>query len=114
MEDTLPLHAVPVDLYSALDRVLHVMTETYEPITKEAAAAILSVSKRTIDNWLADGTIVEPSTIGRRIYWHPDIFYAWLNDRLGVQSPSAPATIENPRRTTKPRGRPRSAPRFRT
>ncbi|BAL23498.1 AlpA family transcriptional regulator [Azoarcus sp. KH32C] len=90
------------------------MTEPYQPITKEAAAHILSVSKRTIDNWLADGTIVEPSNIGRRVYWHPDIFYAWLNERLGVQLPSGPAENEDPQRTTtKPRGRPRSAPKCR-
>lgn len=30
------------------------MTEPHQPITKEAAAQILLVSKRTIDNWLAD------------------------------------------------------------
>lgn len=99
-----------VDLYSFLDYVLQVMTEPYKPITKESAAEILSVSKRTIDNWLADGTIVEPSTIGRRVYWHPDVFYAWLNERLGIRTASEPTTNERPGNTTaKTPGRPRSA-----
>ena len=62
------------------------MTEPYSPITKEMAAEILNVSKRTIDNWLADGSIVPPHNIGRRVYWHPDVFYAWLDKRLGITS----------------------------
>ena len=91
------------------------MTVPYQPITKEDAATILSVSKRTIDNWLADGTIVEPSNIGRRVYWHPDIFYSWLNERLGVTSPPEPVTNDRPTSPTpKPRGRPRSTPKCRT
>jgi excisionase family DNA binding protein len=55
----------------------------YQPITKENAAEILSVSKRTIDNMLADGTLPRPAYIGRRLYWHPDVFFGWLDGRLG-------------------------------
>jgi len=87
------------------------MTAPYQPITKEAAAQILSVSKRTIDNWLADGTIVEPSNIGRRVYWHPDDFYRWLNERLGVQARPEPAMNESPAMTKRP-GRPRATARL--
>ena len=87
------------------------MTEPYQPITKEAAAQILSVSKRTIDNWLADGTIVEPSNIGRRVYWHPDVFYRWLNERLGVQARPETA-VNEPSAMAKRRGRPRAAARL--
>ncbi len=36
------------------------MTIPYQPITKESAAELLAVSKRTIDNWIADGTIIAP------------------------------------------------------
>lgn len=84
------------------------MTTPYQPITKEDAARILSVSKRTIDNWLADGTIVQPKSIGRRLYWHPDAFYQWLDERLGVTSgrskdPTTSQSIEPKRR-----GRPRA------
>lgn len=81
----------------------------YTPITKEHAAHILSVSKRTIDNWLADGTLVKPSSIGRRIYWHPDVFYGWLDKRLGIGGNDCyvppPKTSLQP---IKPVGRPRS------
>ncbi|WP_296576209.1 helix-turn-helix domain-containing protein, partial [Zoogloea sp.] len=57
--------------YTRLWTLASTMTEPYSPITKEMAAEILNVSKRTIDNWLADGSIVPPHNIGRRIYWHP-------------------------------------------
>jgi len=85
------------------------MTVPYVPITKEAAASILSVSKRTIDNWLADGTIVEPYAIGRRVYWHPDVFYRWLNERLGVKTTTADRA-EDGTDASKPKkaGRPRT------
>jgi phage terminase Nu1 subunit (DNA packaging protein) len=78
----------------------------YQPITKEDAARILSVSKRTIDNWLADGTIVQPNNIGRRLYWHPDVFYAWLDERLGVNA--APCNKGQRIVEPKQRGRPRA------
>lgn len=52
------------------------------PITKEMAAGIMSVSKRTIENWIADGTLPAPRAIGRRVYWHPDIFRKWLDSKL--------------------------------
>ena len=71
-------------------------------ITKEAAAELLSVSKRTIDNWIADGTLPPPTSIGRRVYWHPETFRSWQNILFGVQQSHQ---IEN---TLPRRGRPRT------
>lgn len=65
-------------LYSILNFGI-VMSTPYKLITKEAAAELLSVSKRTIDNWIADGTLPIPTSIGRRVYWHPDAFRLWQN-----------------------------------
>jgi len=84
------------------------MATPFQPITKERAAEILSVSKRTVETWVADGTMPTPATIGRRVYWHPDPFFAWLNHRLGyvqqMENPSAGTTEATIRR----RGRPRA------
>ena len=77
-----------------------------QPITKEAAAKILTVSKRTIENWIADGSLLAPTSIGRRVYWHPDDFYSWLNQKLRGKPNSAIAPNENPSAPT--RGRPRT------
>ncbi len=84
------------------------MVSPYQPITKEDAARILSVSKRTIDNWLADGTIVQPKSIGRRLYWHPNAFYAWLDERLGVTSERCQDSTMSMGIEPKRRGRPRA------
>jgi len=84
------------------------MVSPYQPITKEDAARILSVSKRTIDNWLADGTIVQPKSIGRRLYWHPDVFYAWLDERLGANGAPCKEGTKGQRIETNRRGRPRA------
>jgi len=56
----------------------------FTPITREQAASILSVSLSTLDAMIAAESIPEPRALpgGRRKYWHPDIFYAWLDQQL--------------------------------
>ncbi|HYO28443.1 MAG TPA: helix-turn-helix domain-containing protein [Azonexus sp.] len=80
------------------------MTIPYQPITKDSAAELLAVSKRTIDNWIADGTIIAPSAIGRRVYWHPDAFFQWLDEKLDADRATPPMLVQPPKR-----GRPRTA-----
>lgn len=60
----------------------------FKPITRENAADILGVSIRTIDNFIRDGQMPTPATLGlsRRVYWHPEIFYGWLDTILRSQS----------------------------
>ncbi|WP_250473101.1 helix-turn-helix domain-containing protein [Caballeronia sp. GAFFF1] len=59
-------------------------TTPFTPITKENAAQILSVSVRTIDHYVQDGRMPAPVHLGRRAYWHPEVFYAWLHRALGA------------------------------
>jgi excisionase family DNA binding protein len=80
------------------------MTIPYQPITKECAAELLAVSKRTIDNWIANGTIIATFVIGRRVYWHPDAFVRWLDEKLGADRSGPPVLAWPPKR-----GRPRAA-----
>lgn len=84
------------------------MATPFQPLTKEHAAEILSVSKRTVENWIAAGEMPSPTTIGRRVYWHPDIFYSWLNDKLGNRQggQNIPAARESV--AARRRGRPRA------
>lgn len=77
----------------------------YQPITKEKAAELLSVSKRTIDHWMANGTLPHPHAIGRRVYWHPEAFYGWLDTRLGKTAPG-----HEQEALPRKRGRPRKTP----
>lgn len=81
------------------------MTEPYKPLTKADVAVLMSVSKRTIDNWVSDHTLPMPTQIGRRVYWHPAVIANWLEEKLGDSSaPSSYSTSESPRF----RGRPRN------
>lgn len=57
-------------------------TTPFTPITKENAAQILAVSVRTIDYYVRDGRMPAPVHLGRRAYWHPDVFFAWLDQAL--------------------------------
>jgi predicted DNA-binding transcriptional regulator AlpA len=82
------------------------------PITKAKAAEILSVSPRTIDNLMASRTLPPHSYIGRKVYWHPDTFFAWLNNTLGVGAMSPlHAGTARPTATPRRRGRPRKSGR---
>lgn len=84
------------------------MNSPLQPLTKEEVARILSVSKRTIENWIADGSLIAPTTIGRRVYWHPTAFYEWLNQRFEHQL--AGCRVNEPPAARPPRrGRPRAS-----
>lgn len=53
------------------------------PVTREAAAKALDISLSSLDNMIADGVMPAPRTLGgRRLYWHPNVFYGWLNKGL--------------------------------
>ena len=71
------------------------MAEIHAPITKDAAAQLLSVTKRTIENWIAQGILPPPRAIGRRVYWPATQFDAWLAGCLGDAS-SVPDGTGNP------------------
>ena len=54
----------------------------FKPLTKDDIAEDLGVSVRTIENWVNDRTLPAPKRICNRVYWHPSIFYTWLELRL--------------------------------
>lgn len=54
----------------------------FKPLTKDDIAACLDISIRTVENWVSDCTLPAPKKLGNRVYWHPDVFYAWLAKRL--------------------------------
>lgn len=54
----------------------------FKPLTKDDIAEILGVSTRTIEIWVGQRTIPAPTPIGSRVFWHPDVFYSWLDQHL--------------------------------
>lgn len=65
------------------------MTTIFKPLTKDDIADVLGVSLRTIENWVNDGTVPAPKRLGNRVYWHPIVFYGWLEQRLTVGDDNA-------------------------
>jgi phage terminase Nu1 subunit (DNA packaging protein) len=76
------------------------------PITKEDAVRICKVSLRTVNKWIENQSIPMPTPIAgsRKLYWHPDVFYRWLEKELG-NSTTDEASAQFPQRV---RGRPRN------
>lgn len=58
------------------------MANAFKPMTKDDVADLLGLSLRTIENWVNEGILPLPKKLGNRVYWHPDVFYSWLEGRL--------------------------------
>lgn len=64
----------------------------FKPLSKTDVADILGVTVRTIENYVVANILPAPAAIGNRRYWHPDIFYAWLEQALRNGGAEAPDT----------------------
>jgi excisionase family DNA binding protein len=60
-------------------------TTAFKPLTKDDVADVLGVSLRTIENWVNERTLPAPKKLGNRVYWHPAVFYAWLEHQLTAE-----------------------------
>jgi DNA-binding transcriptional MerR regulator len=54
----------------------------FKPLTKEDLAELLCVCTKTISNYVADGLLPPPVALGRKMYWHPDVFFSHLDTFL--------------------------------
>ena len=70
-------------------------------LTKEEMATKLRASKRTVENWSAQGHIPPPVYIGRRALWVEESIVAWLQQKAGLNTPSSAGAAKQKR------GRPR-------
>lgn len=62
--------------------------EPFIPVTREKAAEILDCSLTTLDAIVAAGGLPPPRQLAekiRRVYWHPDVFYEALKQRLAPE-----------------------------
>lgn len=57
-------------------------TVAFVPLSKQDVAEVLGVSIRTIENHVVSGRMPAPAHIGARALWHPDVFFAWLDQIL--------------------------------
>lgn len=74
----------------------------FKPLTKDDIAEVLGVSLRTIENWVNEGALPAPKKLGNRVYWHPNVFYSWLEHRLTVEEQSEDIARAADRSAVKP------------
>ncbi len=51
----------------------------FNPLTVDDVAAVLGVSVRTVENHIEEQGLPRPVKIGKIRYWHPEVFYGWLD-----------------------------------
>jgi excisionase family DNA binding protein len=76
--DKIDTYTVDLNLWSSI------MTNAFKPMTKDDVAEVLGLSLRTVENWVNEGTLPSPTKLGNRVYWHPGVFYSWLERCLTV------------------------------
>lgn len=73
---------------------------SFTPLTKQDVADSLGISIRSVENWINDGILPAPVKLGNRVYWHPDVYYGWLSQRLKTESSaelqSEPSDVPEP------------------
>lgn len=69
-------------------------------LTKEEMASKLKASRRTVENWTAQGLIPSPVYIGRRALWVEEAIDTWLQQKAELNTPALGAVKQK-------RGRPR-------
>jgi hypothetical protein len=58
------------------------MTTPFVPMSKEDVAAVLMCAPRTVENLVKSRRIPTPRLLAGRVFWHPDVFYSWLDSEL--------------------------------
>jgi len=65
----------------------------FKPLTKSDVAEVLGVSVRSVEIWVNEKTLPAPKRIGSRVYWHPTVFYTWLEHQLTAEDAPAITAI---------------------
>lgn len=71
------------------------MTAPFAPMTKKDVAAVLMCTTRHIEIMVKSGEIPPPRLLAGHVFWHPDVFYSWLDSELRGSS-SSPNCVVTP------------------
>lgn len=67
---------------------------------------MLKLTPRCVELWVEKGRLPRWRKIGNRCFWHPDVFYAWLDAHLkSEESPPDEESIESPALVPTKKGR---------
>ena len=75
---------------------MHQQNPAFVPLTKQAVADMLGISVRSVENWVNEAILPAPAKLGNRVYWHPDVFFGWLSQRLQEAFPELPQVPSKP------------------
>ncbi len=59
-----------------------VVPPPFTPLSRQQVSEILGVHVRTLDNWQKAGRMPKSASVEGRVYWHPAVFYSWLDRKL--------------------------------
>jgi len=76
------------------------MTSPFKPMTKEDVARALQCSVRNIEKLIQSGGMPGPGRVAGRSFWHPNIFYEWLDAVLRQTAMSSIDASESAREKT--------------
>jgi len=68
----------------------------FKPLSRLEVSRILQVSIRTLENWQKAGRMPQSVNIGGRVYWHPQVFYDWLDKKLRPPASESSASTAAP------------------
>jgi|TARA_R100000149_G_scaffold60185_1_gene29274 hypothetical protein len=57
----------------------------FRPLNIEDITALLGVCERTVRNHIDTGKFPAPVKVCGKQFWHPDVFYGWLDANLRSQ-----------------------------
>lgn len=74
------------------------VVQPFRPMTKADVAEVLGVCTKTVEAWERARIIPPGQRLGAFVFWHPHVFYAWLDKRLKGEEPAhdavaAPAAV---------------------
>jgi hypothetical protein len=64
------------------------VVQPFRPMTKADVAEVLGVCTKTVEAWERARIIPPGQRLGAFVFWHPHVFYAWLDKRLKGQEPT--------------------------
>ncbi|WP_162910317.1 helix-turn-helix transcriptional regulator [Azohydromonas sediminis] len=62
-------------------------------MTKADVAEVLGVCTKTVEAWERARIIPPGQRLGAFVFWHPLVFYAWLDRRLKGEAPAHDAVV---------------------
>lgn len=74
--------ALPRLLASDLEHAAPGYVPPFQLLSRRQVAEILDVSVRTLDNWQKCERMPKAVDIGGRVYWHSEVFYGWLDQKM--------------------------------